>query len=149
MDNVTSETVIRQLFSLLPQEFKKRSLFDHYAKKLTIGTCIQIFIAAQLNNWSSYLDMETQIRAHPQWQELFQLSSISGSQLCRKLDLIPTELLEWIFLQRVARIKQLTATHDGVTKEIGKLRIIDASGIRLPMMRTASCWRGRSADRRG
>jgi hypothetical protein len=133
MDNVTHESVIRQLFSLLPEELNQRSLFDRYAKKLTVGTCIQIFIAAQLNNWSSYLDMETQIRAHEQWRDLFQLSSISGSQLSRKLDLIPTELLQWMFVQGVARIKKMTASHNSVTQEIGKLRLIDSSGIRLPL----------------
>lgn len=133
MDNVTHESVIRQLFSLLPEEMKQRSLFDRYAKKLMVGTSIQIFVAAQLNNWSSYLDIETQIRAHPQWQDLFQLSSISGSQLSRKLDQIPTELLEWMFLQGAARMDRITHSHSGVTKEIGKLLLIDSSGIRLPL----------------
>jgi hypothetical protein len=133
MDNVNHETVIRQLFSWLPKDLQQRSLFDRYAKKLAVGTCIQIFVAAQLNNWSSYQDMESQIRAQHQWQALFQLTSISGSQLSRKLDVIPTELLECIFLQGVARIHELTGSQSGVTKKIGRLRIIDSSTIRLPL----------------
>lgn len=134
MDNVTHDSVIRQLFSLLPEELKQRFLiFDDYAKKLTIGTAIRIFIAAQLNHWGSYAVMESQIRAHHQWQELFQLSSISGSQLSRKLDIIPTELLEWVFLELVSRMEKLTTSHSGVTDNIGKLRVIDSSGIRLPL----------------
>jgi len=133
MDNVTQESVIRQLFSLLPDDLNQRSLFDRYAKKLTIGKCIQVFIATQLNAWSSLEEIAFQIRAHRQWQELFQLSSISGSQLSRTLDRIPTELLEGIFLQGVARIQQLTRSHSGVTKRIGRLRLIDSSSIRLPL----------------
>lgn len=134
MDNDTHDSVIRQLFSLLPEVLQRRLLFfDDYAKKLTVGKAIQIFIAAQLNLWDSYGTIESQIRAHHKWQELFQLSSISGSQLSRKLDRIPTELLEWIFLQLVARMEKQTGSHHGVTRNIGKLRIIDSSGIRLPL----------------
>jgi hypothetical protein len=133
MDTVNHETVIRQLFSWLPKDLQHRCLFDRYAKKLTVGTRIQIFVAAQLNNWSSYEDMESQICAHHQWQALFQFTSISGSQLSRKLDLIPTELLQWIFLQGVARTHEVTGSPSGVTKKIGRLRIIHFSTIRLPL----------------
>lgn len=133
MDNITHESVIRQLFSLLPEEIKQHTPVDRYVKKLTVCKSIQIFIAAQLNNWSSYQDIETHIRAHTQWQDLFQLSSISGSQLSRKLDLIPTEILQQTFLRGVERIQQLTPLHSGITKRIGQLRVVDSSGIRLPL----------------
>ncbi|UMV50120.1 IS4 family transposase [Paenibacillus macerans] len=129
MDNVKAKTVICQLISLLPIDVHQRLLFDHYTKKLTTMKAIMLFINAQLKQWSSYGEMEIALRAEPKLQQLLQLESISGSQLSRKLDQIPTELLEWMF-QHLASQTQQRACHQG---QSGKLHIIDSSSIRLPL----------------
>lgn len=132
MDNAKTYSVIRQLFSLLPIDFSERLLFDHYAKKLTVLKGMMVFIAAQLNGWASFEQMSLQIRAEPKLRRLFQLDSgISASQLSRKLDQIPTEILQWVFLQLAARLRPLHT--EGFTKNIGKLGIIDSTTMHLPL----------------
>ena len=129
MDNHNVKSVIRQLFSLLPVDSEVRLLSDHYTKKLTTMKAILVFITAQLNQWSSYSEMELQIRARPELQQLLQFESISGSQLSRKLDQIPTELLEWMFLQLAAKAHQ----SKGSPPAAKTLRIIDSSSVQLPL----------------
>jgi Transposase DDE domain len=134
MDNVSHLPVIRQLLSLLPPIVQERLVAaDRYAKKLTITKSILVFVAAQLNRWSSYEEMESKIRAESELQSILQLQSISGAQLSRKLEKIPTEILQTIFLHGLARIQQLTANHTGITASIGRLAIIDSSTISLPL----------------
>ncbi|OXS52079.1 hypothetical protein B1A99_35025 [Cohnella sp. CIP 111063] len=133
MDNVNARSVIRQMFSLLPICVHERLLFDHYTKKLTTMKAIFVFIAAQLNHWSSYSEMEFHIAAQPELQRFLRLERISGSQLSRKLDQIPTELLNWLFHQLVVRTRRRSSGRKGITAQIGKLRIIDSSRIRLPL----------------
>lgn len=129
MDNVNSISVIRQLLSWLPVDIHERLLFDRYAKKLTTMKAILLFIVAQLKQWSSYGEMELGLRAEPILQELLQLPEISGAQLSRKLDLIPTELLEWIFLHLVKQRKG-NAT-------LPPLHLLDSTTIALPLQRGA------------
>lgn len=133
MDNVNANSVVRQFLSLLPVNVMERTLFDHYTKKLTVMKSVFIFIVAQMNHWSSYSEIEAHIRAQPELKRVLQLDSISGSQLSRSLDHLPTELLEWVFQQLAQRAKWRTATHGGISKSIGKLSIVDASTISLPL----------------
>lgn len=133
MDNVKANSVIRQFLSLLPIHVLDRTVFDYYTKKLTVMKTIFIFVTAQMNHWSSYSEIEAQICAQTELQQLFHLESISGSQLSRSLDRLPTELLESIFQQLALRAKHRTAALNGVSKSIGKLSIIDASTISLPL----------------
>ncbi|WP_151738064.1 IS4 family transposase, partial [Paenibacillus tengchongensis] len=133
MDNVNANSVIRQFLSLLPVHVLERTVFDYYTKKLTVMKSIFIFVAAQMNQWSSYREIESHIRAQTELQCLVHLDNISGSQLSRSLDRLPTELLEHIFQQLALRAKRRTATCSGVSKTIGKLSIVDASTISLPL----------------
>ncbi|MHA6534804.1 IS4 family transposase [Paenibacillus sp. BAC0078] len=131
MDNVNVNSVLRQFLSLLPVNALERTLFDHYTKKLTVMKTVFIFVVAQMYRWSSYSEMEAHIRAQPELQRWLHLDSISGSQLSRSLDRLPTELLEWIFQQLATRAKRRTASGGGVSKTIGRLSIVDASSVPL------------------
>lgn len=133
MDNVKAQSTLRQLFSLLPIDVQERLVFDHYTKKLTIMKSIFVFIAAQLNQWSSYAEMELRIRAHPELQHLLKLESISASQLSRKLDQIPTEMLQGLFQYLVKQNARQTMGHTRKNGWSNKLHIIDSSTIRLPL----------------
>jgi len=132
MDNVTQNSVIQQLISLLPFQVDQRCMFDHYAKKLTIAKSIVLFTVALLDKWSSYQVIETELRANEKLQEALDLSEISGSQLSRKLNDIPTEFLQELFLQLVADMGRHTAGDSGVSKAIGKLGIIDSTSLHIP-----------------
>lgn len=133
MDNDKRKTVLRQFTSLLPFQKKVRTVFDHYIKKLTVAKAITLFTIAQLNHWSSYKEIATQLRAQTELQERVGLTSISESQLSRSLESMPTELLEALFQRLALRKKRQTATHKGITPAIGKLSIVDASSITLPL----------------
>ncbi|WP_274366326.1 IS4 family transposase [Paenibacillus thermotolerans] len=133
MDNVTQNTVIRQLLSLLPVNVQERTAYDRYAKKLTINKSILLFAAASMDYWSSYEDMGVKLRSKPELQDLLQLQSISGSQLSRKLNLIPTELLQEIFIHCTSKLQRLTNGANGITANIGKLAIVDSSALSLPL----------------
>jgi len=133
MDNVNANSVIRQFVSLLPVNVLDPTVFDYYTKKLTVMKSIFIFVVAQLSCWSSYSEIEAQIRAQTELQRLFHLDSISGSQLSRSLDRLPTELLEWLFHQLALRAKRRTASLGGISQTMGKLSIVDASTISLPL----------------
>jgi hypothetical protein len=132
MDNVTQNSVIQQLISLLPFQVDQRSMFDHYAKKLTVAKSIILFTIALLDKWSSYEAIEMKLRANENLQKALHLPEISGSQLCRKLNEIPTEFFQEIFLKLVAELGQHTAGSTGISKAIGKLGIIDSTSLHVP-----------------
>jgi hypothetical protein len=132
MDNVTQYSVINQLFSLLPFHLDTRCVFDRYTKKLTIAKSIALFTVALLDKWSSYSMMETKLRANEYLQEALALQEISGSQLSRKLNDIPTEFLQTLFLRLVADLNKQTVGDNGISKNIGKLGIVDSTSLHLP-----------------
>jgi hypothetical protein len=132
MDNVTQNSVIKQLISLLPFHVDSRCMFDHYAKKLTIAKSIVLFTITLLGNWSSYRDMEIKVRANENLKKALQLPKISGSQLSRKLNEIPTEILQELFLSLAVEMNRHTAKEIGISKEIGKLGIVDSTSIHVP-----------------
>lgn len=132
MDIVTQNTVIHQVFSLLPFHLDSRCVFDRYTKKLTTAKSIALFTVALLDKWSSYAMMETKLRANENLQNALALQEISGSQLSRKLNDIPTEFPQALFLRLVAEVNQQTVGDNGISKQIGKLGIVDSSALHLP-----------------
>jgi hypothetical protein len=132
MDNITENSVINQLISLLPFSVDHRFTLDRYAKKLTIAKSIVMFTVALMGKWSSYKEMETKLHANEYLQKSLDLKEISGSQLSRKLDEIPTEIMQGIFLRLVADLNKQTVNETGITKQIGKLGIIDSTSLQLP-----------------
>jgi hypothetical protein len=132
MDIVTQNTVIHQLFSLLPFNLDTRCVFDRYTKKLTTAKSIALFTVALLDKWSSYSMMETKLRANENLQEALALQEISGSQLSRKLNVLPTEILQELFLRLVAEQNTQTLGDPGISKSIGKLGLVDSTSLHLP-----------------
>jgi hypothetical protein len=132
MDIVTQNTVIDQLFSLLPFHLDTRCVFDRYSKKLTIAKSIALFTVGILDKWSSYSIMESELRANEYLQRALDLNEISGSQLSRKLNVIPTEFLQDLFLRLVAEQHTQTFGDTGISKSIGKLGLVDSTSLHLP-----------------
>ncbi len=120
-----------QCLSLLPTEEFDCPLID-YGKKLSTKALMKIFVAAQLDQWSSYSHIEEKLRAYPKLQKELEIESISGSQLCRRINDFPTEMIQKMFVKIVSQIRQLTQGFDGISKEIGPLNIVDSTEIRLP-----------------
>lgn len=131
MKSIGHEMLICQCLKLLPTEHLRCPLRD-YGKKLTTESLIKIFVAGQLDQWSSYSHMEEKLFAHPELREELNLDMISGSQLSRRINDLPTQIVEEIFLKVVQMLQQLTRNHKGISKRIGLLKIVDSTELKLP-----------------
>ena len=62
---------------------------------------MKIFVAAHLDKWESYVDIEEKLRANPDFCSSINLSrsSISGSQLNRRINDLPTEWAQILHLE--------------------------------------------------
>lgn len=129
--SIGREKLICQCLSILPTEDFDCPLID-YGKKLTTKALLKIFVAAQLDQWSSYTHMEEKLRAHPELGKALEIKGISGSQLCRRINDLPTEMVQKLFVKVVNKIQLLTQNFNGISKDIGRLNIVDSTEIRLP-----------------
>jgi hypothetical protein len=102
---------------------------DYRVPKLTVLKCAKLIMASQLAKWDSYQQISRELRTSDVLQESLDLSSISSSQISRRLKDIPTEVLEALFLEIIGKVKALTPI---VCSKIGPLRIIDSTCLKLP-----------------
>ncbi|OIJ22314.1 hypothetical protein BKP45_06655 [Anaerobacillus alkalidiazotrophicus] len=93
---------------------------------------MKIFVAAHLDNWKSYSDIEEKLYANPDFCKSINLSSISGSQISRRINELPTEWAQDLFLRVVHILQDLTKGFKGVSPEVGLLKIIDSTHLKLP-----------------
>ena len=147
MDNFRPKSTVCQSLSFIPFD-QLSSLQIHQndtgKKKLLTVPLLKVFIASQLKNWRSYAEIEEGLRADEQFREELGITSISGSQLSRRIAQVPTPLLEDLFVQMVTKIKPLSKDFGGISDTIGKLKIVDSSKFRLS---TALCtWTRVRAD---
>ncbi|MGG4398174.1 IS4 family transposase [Paenibacillus thiaminolyticus] len=132
MDNVPNQNVICQCLKWLHVYSTRHESLDYRAQKLFVGASTLLFVEAQLQQRDSYKVMSEHVAANPEFQDLLGLKSISASQLSRKLKRLPMEYLQTLFFSLIDRIKQLTKGKRGITPGIGKLKLIDSSGLTLP-----------------
>lgn len=132
MDNTTipNTSVLRKFFSLLPFESFTCSYLDWGVKKLTTPNLMRISVATQLGKWESYTEIEEQIRLRKDSQELYGLTSISGSQLSRRVNSLPPLYAQRLFLMAV---KKLQGVLEPKTNPwlFGKLQLVDSSSLHL------------------
>lgn len=121
-----------QCLSLLPMEDFDCPLIDYGMDKLSTKSLIKIFVAAQLDHWSSYEHIEEELRAYPELRKEIDIEDISGSQLSRRINDLPTEWVQKLFVKVVMKIEQLTKEKTGLPNGIGRLKIVDSTEIRLP-----------------
>ncbi|MFJ8246319.1 hypothetical protein [Peribacillus asahii] len=76
--------------------------------------------------------MEEQLKAYPKLCNELGITEISGSQLSRRINDLPTESVQKLFVKIVNKIKQLTQSRKGLPDGIGRLHIVDPTEIRLP-----------------
>lgn len=118
--------------SILPTETFSSPLLNYEYDKLSVDALMKIFVAAQLDKWESYEDMEERLRANPEFCQSINLSSISGSQLSRRINDLPTKYCQELFQRVVHIIQDLTKHHKGISPEIGILKIVDSTHLKLP-----------------
>lgn len=130
--SIGRQTLICQCLSSLPLEDFNCPLMDYDYDKLSTKALLKIFVAAQLDKWSSYPQFEEKLDAYPKLKKELDLTGISASQLSRRINDLPTELVQKLFVRVIMKIQELTQKEKGITKNIGILKIIDSTQIKLP-----------------
>jgi hypothetical protein len=130
MGNLPDHTVLRQCFSWLHVHY--RDIFrDYRVRKLHTGQAIFLFLEAALQERKSLASISNHLKAKKWLQDWLELDSIHGSSLHRKLEELPLDLLQDMFVTIVRAIALHYAGKSGIGN-LGKLQIIDSTEIRLP-----------------
>jgi hypothetical protein len=130
--SIGHKQLISQCLSVLPTEVFSSPLLNYEYDKLSVDALMKVFVAAQLDKWESYEDMEERLRANPEFRKSINLPSISGSQLSRRINTLPTEYAQELFQRVVQILQDLTKDHKGFRPEIGLLKVVDSTHIKLP-----------------
>ena len=67
--SIGHKQLISQSLSVLPTEKFSSPLLNYDYDKLSVDALMKIFIAAQLDHWESYEEMEERLRANPEFCE--------------------------------------------------------------------------------
>lgn len=133
MGIVPEKTVIGQCLQLLDLPEHICDILDYRAHKLTVRGTIYLFIEAQLSRRSELMAIEEHLRSSEALQKMVGTTSISGSRFSRKLNELPTYLLQFLFQEINRRIRsELEPVHQTRQKELKKLTILDSTTISLP-----------------
>lgn len=130
-NSLSNNLVINQCLNLLDLKNFRHPFVDTGAKKLLTGNTILLMVEAQLRQHDSLWDISENLRSKKGIQQLVGLDSVHGSTIHRKLEALPTDLLQ----ELSCHIFQLIDSHykhkEGMP-HIGKLHIVDSSKITLP-----------------
>ena len=133
MDKITRKTSFEQWFSPIStekmQEYVESHQLNYYTKKLYMVSFLKILLYAQLNETESMRAVRDAMFSE-ELQQLTNLDSISNSQLGRRLNQVPTEFFQQIFLDLVAQIHMKTEFKQH-RKISTPLKIIDSSTLPL------------------
>ena len=133
MDKFTRKTSFEQWFSPISstklEELVEAYQLNYYTKKLHIASFLKLFVFAQLNETES-LRAVSETLFSDDLQKVTDLDSISFSQLGRRLNQIPSEVFQELFLDLVIRIHEKTQ-YEQRRKATTPLKIIDSSTLPL------------------
>lgn len=130
--SIGHKRLISQCLSQLPSEDYSDPLLNYENDKLTVEALMKIFVAAQLGKWETYKDIEEKIEAYKELRDEFDLNSISASQISRRINTLPTEWAQDLYVKTVGKIQELTKDCKGLNKKFGKLKILDSTLLKLP-----------------
>ncbi|WP_400247462.1 IS4 family transposase [Niallia sp. JL1B1071] len=140
MDKFTRKTSFEQWFSPLNQKLLEEQVKTHqlnyYTKKLYMASFFKLLLYAQLHETESLRALSDAVFSDD-LQCATGLNSISFSQLGRRINTIPTEFFQTIFLDLVAQIHKKT-DFEKRRKISTPLKIIDSST--LPLNLTNHTW---------
>lgn len=130
MGNIPNHTVLRQCFSWLDVHYRE-TFRDYRTRKLHTGQAIFLFLEATLQERHSLNSITAHLKSRKWLQDWLDLDSIHGSSLYRKLEKLPLDLLQEMFISIVRAIAMHYAEKGGIGR-LGKLQIVDSTEIRLP-----------------
>ncbi len=133
MDKFTRKTSFEQWLSPISatqfEELVETHQLNTYTKKLRMASFLKLLLFAQLNETESLHTVNETLFADD-LQKAMNLESISFSQLGRRLNQIPTDVFQRIFLDLVSQIHK-KSQYEQRRKTTTPLKIIDWS--RLPL----------------
>ena len=133
MDKDTKKSAFREclepIFVSSFQKLLKTWDIDKYVKKLFANNFILLMLYAQIDCLDSLRHTSQILKDSEKLQELIGITSISASQLSRKLRELSTEVLEKLFTELV---KELEATigHKAMSHRLKRI-LVDASVISI------------------
>jgi len=133
MDKFTRKTSFEQWFSPISSTQMEKLVENHqlntYTKKLHIASFLRLLLFAQLNETESLRAISDTLLSDD-LQKATYLESISFSQLGRRLNQVPSEFFQHIFLDLVTQIHEKTLFEQRriITTP---LKIIDSSTLPL------------------
>ena len=140
MDKFTRKTSFEQWFSpinsKLFDELVKTNQLNYYTKKLYMASFMKLLLYAQLHETESLRALSDAVFSE-ELQRATGLQSISFSQLGRRINSIPTEFFQTIFLDLVSKIHQKT-DFQSRRNMTTPLKMIDSST--LPLNLTNHKW---------
>lgn len=133
MVKFTRKTSFEQWFSPISstklEELVEAYQLNYYTKKLHIDSFLKLFVFAQLNETESLRAVSDTLFSDD-LQKTTDLESISFSQLGRRLNQVPTDVFQQVFLDLVAQIHKKT-NFEQRRKTTTPLKIIDSSTLPL------------------
>jgi len=133
MDKFTRKTSFEQWFTPISSKKLEKLVETHhlnyYTKKLHITSFLKLLVFAQLNEIES-LRAVSETLFSDDLQKATDLESISFSQLGRRLNQIPTDVFQQVFLDLVAQIHE-KSQYEHRRKTTTPLKIIDSSTLPL------------------
>lgn len=127
--SVTDQTTLRQCLSLLPLADFQAPFLDFRVRKLLCANLLKVFISAQVCGWESLRRIQEEIAADDSLRDEFGCT-ISASQLSRRIDDVPSCIIEALFHALLSRIHQTAARQKKFPSN--KLCIVDSTNLRLP-----------------
>ncbi|MDY0409160.1 hypothetical protein ACFFIS_17720 [Virgibacillus soli] len=125
--SIGHKQLISQCLSSLPTGSFSCPLLNYGYDKLSVDACINEDSCGCTTRQLAILrEMEEKLRANPEFCQSINLPSISGVQLSRRINDLPTEHAQALFQSVVHKIQELTKNHKGINPELGRLKIIDS-----------------------
>jgi len=136
MDKDTTKSTLSEWFSLLDTDAMLRDVvqlgLDKYTKKLDCIKFIRLLIFAQVKQIASLTDISAELNETEQLQRELGLSSISKSQLSRKLRGLDPAFLQSIFQRCVDQIVKAYG-FKAATEKLGRINLVDSSTITMAL----------------
>lgn len=133
MDKITQKTSFEQWFSPISndlfEEQVKTYQLNYYTKKLYMASFMKLLLFAQLHETESLRALSDCVFSE-ELQNAMNLDAISFSQVGRRLNQVPTEFFQTIFLDLVEQIHTKTNVQTS-RKTTTPLKIIDSSTLPL------------------
>src|SRR5690554_84138 len=98
-NSISNHLVVQQCLNLLDIKNFRHPFADTGTKKLLTGRTILLMVEAQLRKHDSLWDISENLKSKKGLQKITGIDSIHGSSIHRKLEKLPTELLQEICSQ--------------------------------------------------